>query len=671
MPMTSVRLIPGVNTELTPALNETGVFQSQCIRYKNGLIQTIGGWQSILTTVPSTVRDLHAWQDIRGTQWLGVGATANLLALTSSGSADITPQTRVSSFTPSFSISSGSIVVQVNDPNSNLSIYDSVFFNTPVAIGNLLLNGGYPVVGVLSSVAFQIDSSIAASTTLSSAGTLPVFTTTAASPTITVALSNNNFPEIVGLQESFYAPTSVGGLTVQGPYNVTSIIDSTQFTITATTQATSAATATMNSGLAQLVYYTVQGPQAAGTGFGAGGFGTGGFGIGSSTTTGAGGTPITATDWSLDNWGEVLLSCPKNGPIFAWSSDSGFLQSQVIASAPFFNGGIFVSMPQQILVAWKSVQSSGTQDNLIIRWSNASDYTNWVVSNQTTAGSFHLPTGSFIVGGLQAPNYGVIWTDVDVWLMSYVGGVVIFNFTKVGSGCGLIGQHAGGILGGVVFWCSTQNFFFLGPTGAQVLPCTVWDYIFQNLNTAQQSKVRCAPNSTFNEIAWFFPATGSVENNSYVKWNVVENAWDYGQITRTAWIDVSVLGTPIGTDTGGVIWQHEQGQMQAGAGSPSFRTGWFNIVDGNELVFVDWVLPDFIWSFFGSGQNAQVNLTFYVIDYPGDTPRSYGPFTVTQSTEFIAPRFRGRLMSVLIASNNNVFWRLGRIRMRFATSGRR
>jgi hypothetical protein len=672
MPMTSVKLIPGVNVERTQSVNEAGISQSQMIRYKDGLVQTMGGWQSLFgVTIPSTVRDLHAWLDITGRKWLGVGATANLIAITSTGSVDITPQTRLSSFAPSFSVSSGSNVVTVNDPNSNVSIYDAVFFNTPVALDGILLNNGYQVVSVLSSGSYQINAANPATTTVSSSGVLPVFATTSGSPTVTVTLPSNNFIAQIGLQQSFRAPTSVGGLLIQGGYTVTSIIDSTNFTITTQTQSTTTTSTTMNNGLAQLNYYVVQGPPGALSGFGAGGFGSGGFGIGSSTTTGGLGAPITTTDWSLDNWGEILLACPKDGAIYAWSPDSGFSQAQVVAAAPFFNGGIFISQPQQILVAWRSVQSTGTQDNLIVRWSDIVNFNNWVASNQTAAGSFHIPTGSQIIGGLQAPNYGVIWTDVDVWIMQYVGGTVIFNFTRVGSGCGLIGPHAANVIGGLVYWCSNSNFFVLGPTGAVPLPCPVWDYIFQNLSTANAIKIYCAPNSTFNELAWFFPSVNATENDSYVKFNIVENEWDFGNIIRTAWIDVSVLGNPVGADSSGFIWQHEMGQSYPGAGAPSFRTGWFALSDGNDMVFVDWALPDFIWSLYSGTKNAQVNITFFTVDYPGDQPRVYGPFTVTQATEFIAPRLRGRLVSLLITSNNNIFWRLGRVRMRFAISGRR
>jgi hypothetical protein len=268
----------------------------------------------------------------------------------------------------------------------------------------------------------------------------------------------------------------------------------------------------------------------------------------------------------------------------------------------------------------------------------------------------------------------VIWTDIEAWVMSYVGGVAIFNFTKVGGGCGLIGPHACAILGGNVYWVSPNNFFTIGAAGATPIPCTVWDFIFQNLNTANQTKIKLAANSAFNELMCFFPsASGAGENDSYVKVHIEgsEFEWDYGTLARTAWIDLSVLGNPIGTDTLGFVYQHETGNSFGSVMAPYFRSGWWAISEGNDLAFVDFVLPDFIWGTLAGAKDAVVSVTFYVVDYPGDTPKVYGPYTVTQATEYINVRFRGRLMSVLVQSASQEFWRLGRLRFRFAMSGRR
>ena len=678
MPWGAVELRPGVDVMKTLSANQAGVSQSQLIRYKEGMIQSYGGWTP-LCVVGSTVRDLHAWQGIGVSHpHLGIGATQSLSVYHSDDHSvqTITPQTTTTNPSPNFSITASSNIVTVVDANANASVFNTVYFNTPVALGGILLNGAYPIISVLSTGSYTIKASANSTSSVTSSGILPIFATSSGTATVTVTLPNNNFQSIPGLFQQFIAPTTVGSsqpLVVAGKYQIASVIDSTNFTINAVTQASTTATATMNGGNAQLVYYVTLGPGQTGTGFGAGGFGSGGFGTGTASA-GTPGTPITTTDWTLDNWGEILLSCPQDGAIYAWATDFGYQNAQVINQAPFFNGGMFVAMPQQILVAWRSIQATGVQDPLIIRWSNQGDYTNWTVNNQTTAGSFHIPTGSQIVGGIQGPQFAIISTDIDVWNMTYVGGTVIFNFTRMGSGCGWIGSHACGILSGNPFWMANNNFFTLGASGVTPLPCSVWDQVFQNLSTAYQSKVRVAVNSAFNEIAWFYPSAASMgENDSYVKVHIEGNEyeWDYGSLIRTAWTDVSILGMPLGADNNGQIWQHESGTSITGAGLPSFQTGWWSITEGEDIPFIDLIIPDFIWGLRSGPSDASINITFFAVDYPGDTPTTYGPYNVTQATEYINVRIRKRLMSAFIQSANSEFFRLGRIRFRFATSGRR
>lgn len=673
MPMGSVTLRPGVNTQRTKSLNEAGVSVSELIRYKDGLIQKYGGWESYYPlTIDSTIRDIHGWQGTDANKFLAVGATASLNVITAGSLTNITPQTRTSSFAPDFSVGASSNIITVGDPGSSVSIFDTVFFNTQVSVGGANLQGAYGINSFLGNSSYTVISTGISSAAVVSSGILPGFNTVANSALVTINFPKNNYPVIPGFFEPFIAPTTVGGLTLQGAYTINSILDSTTFTIVAPTQASASSSNTMNSSVAQVVYYVAAGPPSAGTGYGLGGYGMGGYGMGASGTTTSSGIPITATDWTMDNWGEVLLACPKDGPIYQWSPDSGFTTATVITQAPFFNGGIFISMPQQILVAWKSCLTSGVQDNLTVRWSDADDFTNWTVSNQTTAGAFHIPTGSVIVGGLQAPNYGVIWTDVDAWIMQYVGGDVTFNFTRVGSGCGLIGPHAAATIAGTVYWCGTNNFFSLSGQGVAPVPCTVWDFIFQNLDTTNAHKIRCAPNSTFNEISWFFPsAGGSGENDSYVKYNIAEQEWDYGSLSRNAWIDVTALGNPVATDTVN-IFQHEMTNDAAGQPlTASFESGFWSIAEGNELSFVDWFLPDMRFGTYGSS-GAKVDVTLKAVDYVGDTPRVYGPVSFQSSTEFLSPRLRGRFMSITINSSDlGTFWRIGRCRYRYAPAGRR
>jgi len=180
MPYGSVTLRPGVNTQATPSANEAGVSASQLIRYKDGMIQAYGGWNQMGVTSPSTVRCLHAWQDLSENKYLGIGATANLLVYysTENTTVDITPQTLTSNLTPNFSTTAGSATVTIADPNSGASVYNTVYFNTPIAVGGLFLHGAYPVISVLSTGSYTITASGTSTSNVISSGVLPIFSLT-------------------------------------------------------------------------------------------------------------------------------------------------------------------------------------------------------------------------------------------------------------------------------------------------------------------------------------------------------------------------------------------------------------------------------------------------------------------------------------------------------------
>src|SRR6266702_2428981 len=151
MPFGSVRLVPGVNTEKTPSLNEAGVSQSALIRFKDSLIQKLGGWTTFFPfTVTVIPRDLHGWDDLNNLGHLAVGATNALQIITSGALSNITPQIQTSNFTCNFSTVANSTTVTVIDSNiSNVTVFDSVFFETPVAVGGLVLTGLFPLISIV------------------------------------------------------------------------------------------------------------------------------------------------------------------------------------------------------------------------------------------------------------------------------------------------------------------------------------------------------------------------------------------------------------------------------------------------------------------------------------------------------------------------------------------
>lgn len=673
MPHVTLRLRPTVDTEKTLALNEAGISVSQAIRFKAGLPEKLGGWERFYPfALDGVPKDVHPWADLSGVARLAIGTTAELAVITSGTLRDITPQTKTTNPTPNFTTIINTSTVTAVDPNiSNVTTYDSVFFNTPISVGGLTLEGLYPIATVAGATSYTVGDDQSATASVSNGGAVPEFVTTNGSAIVTVNFAAHG--KAVGGSFTFPISTTGGGVTILGTYSILSVPTADSFTISATNTATSGATFSMNAGLAQIVYYIALGPSAAGVGFGVGPFGSGGFGSGVVNPNQTG-TPITATNWSLANWGKILLACPKNGGIYQWAPDGGFTNAGLVPNAPVFNGGIFVAMPEQILVAWYSIASGEQQDPLTVRWSDALDYTNWTVTITTQSGSFRIPTGSMIVGGIQGPQQALIWTDLDVYAMQYIGPPLVFGFNQLSSGCGLVGMHAVCTMRGIVYWMSSGNFFQLSGNGVQEIPCTVWDKIFQNIDTDNQDKCVMAANSAFDEIACYYPSLsgGTGEIDSYVKYNTTEGAWDYGTLARTAWTDQSVLGEPIGTTPQGLIFQHE---MSPDAdGQPllsSFTTGWFKITEGQNLMVMDWLFPDMKFGLDGAS-GASVQITIGVADYPNGDVRAYGPFTMTATKTFINLRLRGRLIQLTFSSSDiGSFWRLGGPQYRVAPSGRR
>ena len=680
MPFGGVTLIPGVNVERTPTLNQAGVSQSQLIRYRDGLIQKIGGWVNFYPLALAGVpRDLHAWEDLNQVSRLAVGTTRQLGVIRGGVLTDITPQVFVSDFAPNFSTTVGSPSVLVTDPNINtVTTFDSVFYNTPVSVGGIILSGLYPIDSVTGLHSYRITAASNATATVANGGAVPVFTTAVNSANISVTFNTHGLT--VGADSIvFPIPTTGNGVTISGLYTAASITDANHFVIQANAQATAAGSFSMNGGNAELVYYISLGPPAGGVGFGIGGYGLGGYGTGvvNSVQTGI---PIQASDWTTDNWGQLLLACPEDGGIYYWDPTGGFGNMTLIASGPIFNAGMFISTSAQIVVAYGSTiseQIGVLQDPLLVQWCDSGNFFDWTPSDTNLARNFRIPLGSRIVAGMAVSNQNLIWTDLDLWVMNFVGFPNVYGFNKIGAGAGACSSHSPQQLRGGVYWMGTSNLYRYAGSGVEVIPCPVWDAVFQNLNTAFIQNVRAMPNTGFNEVGWFYPSLASVngENDSYVKFNITEpgQPFDYGLLPRSAWIDQSVLGPPIGANPGGVIYQHEVGNDAAGQPIAwSYTTGYFRIGEGEDYAFVDQWRPDFKFGEFGQPSTAQINMTFHVANYPGDTPVSYGPFTVTQATEYVTTRFRGGLTSVTISGNDlGSFSRLGYVRYRYSAQGRR
>jgi hypothetical protein len=678
MPWSAIKLTPGLNAELTPTALQADYAQTMLGRFKAGLFQKIGGWAKLVNfAVGGYPRAMHAWQAISGAKLLCIGTTQELGIITGGSHQVITPQTLKSDIAPNFTTTAGSNIVTVTDTNINtITNYDSVFFNTPISVDGIILSGLYAVTANVSATKFAITVAKNGLAGVAAGGAVPSFTTVSGSSNVTVTFANHGL--VVGNDIVFAIAMTIGGITLLGRYIVASVTDANNFVIAVSAAAAASAGPTaMNSGNAELLYYLAIGPSAPGGAYGSGNYGAGAYGLGM-LLTGQTGTAIAPADWALGNYGEDLVACPQGGGLYYWGPQSGFLTAQFMPNAPVFNNGVFVSMAQQMVIAYGSTVPASIgvyQDPMLVKWCDVSDFTNWTPTVTNQAGSFRLSSGSVIVGGAATPTCDLIWTDIDVWTMNYVGSTFVFGFVKTGANCGLIAKHGFTQLAGNVYWFARNNFFAMAGGSISPMPCSVWDVVFQDLDTANTWKCFAGSNTLHSEVLFAYPSLsgGLGICDKYAKFNISENAWDAGDLQRNCWIDQSTFGSPLACVNNGIVYQHETGfDADTSPIVSGFTTGYFFIDEGREFVFIDRIDPDFKWGNWAGAQTAILQVWVNAIDNMGDAPRIYGPFTVTAATDFISTRIRARQISVTIqSSDSGSFWRLGYLRFRYRSDGRR
>lgn len=691
MPFLTVKLTPpGVHVEQTKTLLQAVITESNLIRFRGGLAEKLGGWTRYFpTALPGVIRQLWPWADYNSIVHVAAAGDQGLGVITDGAFEDISPYFVVDNIPPNFSTTAGTPLVTINDPDSIISNnLGSVDIVPSVSVGGIVLYGSYAVSEVASPGVIDIVAATNATSTVVNGGAVPSFTTIAGEYFVKVTLPSHGLS--AGGTFALGVPTTVGGITLSGFYEVLEPVDADTFTIAASATAASSDTASENGGDIRIVYWLVNAPAPPGVSlYGDGLYGQGTYGEASMVPVIPGGTKVTAAnlgmptlDWSLANFGDQLLAQPLNGPLFKWDPTAGIPQAAPIAAAPPQGTGFFVAMPQQQVVVYGAT-SLGIQDPMLVAWCDNADYGDWVASTANQAGTYRLTRGSKIVAGIQGPQQAMLWTDVGLWLMTYIGYPDVFGFGEIAQGCGPISKNAVCVCGGVVFWMSFDKFWIFANNAAQPLPCEVWDAIHQNLNLNFADRIRAAANSPIPEIAWYYPSTQSTgENDSYVKYNMLTNEWDYGSLEISEWVDITVAGPPISamTQPGGttsLIMQHELSPDADGEPlSWWFRTGYFQLSEAEDFIFVDRVRPDFKWSRFDQPEtvSAAVDITLYTQDEPDNPlkpPAVFGPFACTNASGPFDPRARGRLFSMMVAGDDlGSFVRMGGVKLRFSTDGR-
>ena len=608
---------PGIYRESTQYAEKGAWYDVDKVRFRAGKPENIRGYETrVSSTFDGAARDLLTWADNRRLKRATFGTSKKLFEHNGDQIFDITPVSASTTLTNAFSVALSANTVTVSAASHGRTTGDFVFFTSSTTIGgNILLGTTTYAVSVINSNTFAID----------------VATTASA------------------------AQSSSGGGTVH-------------FLI---------GTGTDNA--------------VAGLGYGAGSFtagvcAAGGRGWNQPTSTGASDFTSQITQWSLDNFGEDVVANRRGSSIYLYDTDASAtplratLVSGATNSTPTTVNSIIVSPNDRHLICLGSNQfnttasPTGTFDPMTVRWSNQEDITNWVPSLSSTAGETVLTDGTEIVGGVRSRNAINIWTDNSLWTMTFVGPPFTFQFQQLGSNCGLIAPHAAVDYDGISVWMGYDNFYVFDGQ-VKNLDCTVRRFIFDRLNRDQKDKIFCGINSEFKEVIWLYPSTDSDECDSYVIWSPSENYWTYGSSIFTTFADKTVFGNTITTGVtagGNNLYNNEPAGVFTENGQPQssfIESADFDMADGNEIMFLSRVIPDFTLN------DGALTFSIKTKDFPEsptEREKPQPPHTVTNSTVKIDMRARGRQGRIRVSCNAaNTSWRWGSVRLAIQPDGRR
>jgi hypothetical protein len=623
MPLSKFQFRPGIFREGTNYDNEGGWFDSNLVRFKAGRPQKIGGWRKDSSnSFVGTCRELSSWVVLDGTKYLGLGTNKKYYIKGGDSFYDVTPIRKTSTNSITFSATNGSSTITATDSSHGAVIGDFVTISGAVTLGGLItadvLNQEYEIATVPST------------------------------STYTFTAKDTSGDEVTANSSD----SGNGGAGVDGEYQINVGLD---------------------------VY-------VSSTGWGSGLWSAGTWG---STTA------LSFTNqlrlYSADNFGEDLIINPRFGGIYYWDVSAKTLGTDRAVELASRTGANQVpTVALQTLVSEKDrhvivlgadplsgTTRTGTVDPMLIAFSDQENELEFAPETTNTAGSIRLSEGRKIIGAVKARQEILIWTDTALYSMQFIGPPFTFGVSLINNNTGLIAPNAAVTAPTGVFWMGYDSFYVYNGS-VQKVPCTVLSYIFDNFNSAQAYKTFAFTNNEFNEVGWFYVSTSDTEIDSYVLYNYLDQAWVYGTLSRTAWLDSGTVDYPRAT-TSNYLYQHEYGYNNDGSPMTGvyIESSDFDVGDGETFAFVSKIIPDI--KFLSNSSSGQVNMVLKTRDYPGESLTTNSTNAIASTTKKADVRARARQITLRLESdddasglaNSDVGWRLGATRLDIRDDGRR
>jgi hypothetical protein len=704
MPLQKILFKPGVNRENTRYTNEGGWYECDKVRFRQGTPEVIGGWVRISSNLFLGVcRSLWNWVTLGALNLLGVGTNLKFYIERGGAYYDVTPIRATSTINANPFALTASTTVTVHDTAHDCVTGDFVTFSGAVDIGGV----GTNVTASVLNQEFQLTVVNVDYYTITISVT-PNATAIAASPgggasvvaTYQLNVGPANAVPLVGWgaggwgagpwgtgdtslvsmrlwnqmnygQNLVFGPRGGGiyywdadlGLTTRGV-----LLSSLGGTVTFTSASPTVVTLTTPLTEGAAVQFAASGSLPSG--------------ISAATTYYA--YQVSGLTCNLTDANGNLINTASTG--------TGVYISELV-DVPLFQDCLTVSDTSRFIIAFGTNNyGEVVKDPMLIRWSDQDDPYNWTPTATNQAGSIRLSHGSQIITTVQTRQEIVVITDSSVYSLQYLGPPYVWGSQLLGDNISIASPNAAIIASGIVYWMGVDKFYAYDGR-IQTLNCDLRKFVFQDLNQNQSQQIFAGTNEGFNEVWWFYPSGNSTTIDRYVVFNYVENAWYYGTMARTAWLDSGLRDYPMAATyqegtTGNIVY-HENGLNDRATGTTAaidayISSSEFDIGDGHNFGFIWRMLPDLT---FGNSSNApngdvpKLTLTLYGMANSGSGATSAAAANVSSSATYVITeeftgelftRLRGRQMIFKVGSNQiNTAWQLGAPRIDIRQDGRR
>jgi len=706
MPLQKLQFRPGLNREGTDYSNEGGWYDADKVRFRSGFPEKIGGWVRMANDqFLGYAKALWNWVTLDGTNYLGVGTNLKYYIELGGVYTNVTPlihtSANVGAASGPFTATANSATLTVVDSSYNPSAGDYVIITGASSLGGNVtanvLNTTFTVTSVVNANAYTITMPVTANASDTGQGGATVTIDYEYPVGLDVAVAgtgwgsgpwgrgtwgsafsggvqdqlrlwtNDNFGEDLVIAPRggpvFYW-TAATGIGVRAQYlsdlanNVVALTDTATWTGNVTS-------ITVTAAAAQNIFpYMV----ITGTNIPAG------TQVGSAYITGSTTVPITTTTTG--------------------SSSGSYAFSYAGAFVPTKTNQVVASSIQRFIICFGAnpydpTNASTTFDPLLVRWSDQENPYQWIPEVTNQSGEFRLSSGSFIMCARSTRQEILVWTDSAIYSMQYLGPPYVWGFQILMDNISIMSPNAAVTVNNVTYWMGVDKFYSYSGR-VETLPCSLWQYIFDDINKDQAFQVFAGGNEGYSEVWWFYCSQGSDVIDKYVIYNYLERTWYYGSMARTAWLDSSLRQYPMAADYNRRMLYHEASVDDVSGEFPVpinayVQSSDFDIGDGHNFGFVWRILPDI--NFNGSSADnpfvtmqvkprRNAGAPYGASDNPtvtsGDDFTTAPVFNIQEFTGQVYTRLRGRQLAFRIESNSlGVQWQLGSPRIDIRNDGRR